>query len=111
MRLLLYPKDKRELPCSQLPRIHLKDHNERRTWRKFTLCWATPMKRFPFSNGGFTFRRPQALRRGRCALIPIGIVSATILAFRSWLRKRSREGELQLTTIRFRCDSGSFIRH
>src|SRR6266550_4336112 len=51
-----------------------------------------PIMRFPFSNGGFTFRQPPASRRGRCALIRIGIRSATILVFNNLWPVKNRSG-------------------
>src|SRR5438067_8774089 len=90
----LYPKGKKAWRCNRLPKIHSKGRSEKSTWRASTLCSGTPMKRFPFSNGWRTPPHPPRLSRHFCALTRSGTRSATIRAFRNWLRKRNRKSTI-----------------
>jgi tetratricopeptide (TPR) repeat protein len=50
-------------PRSPLPKMRLKVRCERSRWRRSTLYWVTPMRRFPFLNGGFELGQVPRLRR------------------------------------------------
>jgi tetratricopeptide (TPR) repeat protein len=64
---------------------------ERKPWPRSTLCWVMPIMLFPFSNDWCKPPHPPRLSLRSFALSRSGIRSATVLVFRNWPRKRSRE--------------------